>query len=177
MIQINDTILYGSEGVCTVTDIVEQNFGGKSARYYVLKPVYNNTSTIYVPVDNEALTAKMRQVLSAAEIYELIRAIPNESSMWIEDEAERKEIYREILQRGDRMEMLRMIKALYDHREVQRTKGKHLHTADEHFFKEAEKILYNEFALVLQIRPDQVVPFILQQVELAEKEKTDSLEK
>lgn len=170
MIQINDTILYSSEGVCTVIDIVEQDFGGKPVKYYVLKPVYNKNSTVYVPVDNETLTAKMRRVLSAAEIHEIIRAIPSESPMWIEDEAERKETYREILLRGDRMELLRMIKALYEHQQTQRAKGKHLHTADEHFFKEAEKILYNEFALVLQIRPDQVVPFILQQVELAEKE-------
>lgn len=177
MIHINDTILYSSEGVCTVTDILEQDFGGKTAQYYVLKPIYNSSSTIYVPVDNETLTTKMRRILSAAEIHEIIRAIPNEPPLWIEDEAERKEAYRQILQRGDRMELLRMIKALYDHQQLQRAKGKHLHTADEHFFKEAEKILYNEFALVLQIRPDQVVPFILQQVELAKKEKAESIKK
>ena len=46
MININDTILYGSEGVCTVVDIVERDFGGKAMQYYVLKPVYNNSSTI-----------------------------------------------------------------------------------------------------------------------------------
>ena len=146
-------------------------------RYYVLKPVYNSNSTVYVPVDNETLTAKMRRVLSAAEIYEIIRAIPSESSMWIEDENERKEKYREILQRGDRMELVRIIKALYHHQQAQRAKGKHLHTADEHFFKEAEKMLYDEFALVLQIRPDQVVPFILQQVELAEKQPGETQRK
>lgn len=168
MFQVNDTILYGSEGVCTVTDIVEKDFGAKIMRYYVLKPVYNSSSTLYVPVDNQDLTAKMRHVLSADEVHEIIRAIPGERSMWIEDENERKETYREVLQRGDRMELIRIIKALYDHQQTQRAKGKHLHTADEHFFQEAEKLLYDEFALVLQIQPDEVVPFILQQVELSQ---------
>ena len=168
MFQINDTILYGSEGVCTVTDIVEKDFGAKVMRYYVLKPVYNSNSTLYVPANNQALTAKMRHVLSAAEIHEIIRAIPGEKSMWIENEDERKEKYREILQHGDRMELIGIIKALYHHQQAQRAKGKHLHTADEHFFKEAEKLLYDEFALVLQIQPDEVVPFILRQTELSE---------
>ena len=103
MININDTILYGSEGVCTVVDIVERDFGGKAMQYYVLKPVYNNSSTIYVPVHNEALTAKMRRILSKEEIYDIIQAMPGEESMWIEDENERKEKYKEILHRGDRM--------------------------------------------------------------------------
>ena len=174
MIEINDTILYGTEGVCTVLDIVERDFGGKSIPYYVLQPVYNNRSTIYVPVHNEALTAKMRRVLSKEEIYQIIQAMPGESSIWIEDEPERKERYKQILQRGDRIELVRMIKALYQHQLDQRAKGKHLHTADEHFFKEAEKLLYDEFALVLDIQPDQVLPFILQQLDVDEAAPKDS---
>lgn len=171
MIEINDTILYGTEGVCTVVDIVQRDFGGKSIPYYVLQPVYNNRSTIYVPVHNEALTAKMRRVLSKEEIYQIIQAMPSETSIWIEDEPERKETYKQILQQGDRIELVRMIKALHQHQLDQRAKGKHLHTADEHFFKEAEKLLYDEFALVLDIQPDEVLPFILQQLD--EDESSD----
>ena len=116
----------------------------------------------------------MRRILSKEEIYDIIQAMPGEESMWIEDENERKEKYKEILHRGDRMELVRIIKALYNHQQAQRSKGKHLHTADEHFFKEAEKMLYDEFALVLNIRPDQVVPFILQQVEITEVDNEDN---
>ena len=36
--------------------------------------------------------------------------------------------------------------------------------------KEAEKMLYEEFAYVLNIRKDQVLPFILNQVQVAEKD-------
>ena len=65
--------------------------------YYVLKPIYNDTSTIYVPVHNEKLTGKMRRILSAEEIYRLIRSMPDVDSEWVENEAERKETYKEIL--------------------------------------------------------------------------------
>ena len=169
MIQLGDTVLYGSEGVCTVAEITELDFGGKPARYYLLKPVYNPNSAVYVPVENEKLTAKMRRVLSVEEIRAVVHAIPREESLWIEDEEERKAVYRDILQRGDRLELARIIKALYFHEQEQRAKGKHLHAADERFFKEAEKMLYHEFALVLNISPDEVVPFLFQQIEPKEK--------
>ena len=168
MLQINDTILYGAEGACTVADITEQEVGGKTVRYYVLQPIYNPRSTVYVPVDNPILTAKMRRVLSKEEILRIIEDMPNQPSQWIEDEEQRKETYRDILRRGDRIELVRMIKALYDHQQVQRQKGKHLHAVDEYLFKEAEKMLYDEFALVLGIKPDQVVPFITHQITLPE---------
>ena len=50
--------------------------------------------------------------------------------------------------------------------EEQAAKGKKLYKNDEKVMKEAEKMLYEEFAHVLDIRPDQVLPFIMQQVEV-----------
>ena len=35
-----------------------------------------------------------------------------------------------------------------------------MHVVDERFFKEAEKILYEEFAFVLNIKIEEVLPFI-----------------
>ena len=37
--------------------------------------------------------------------------------------------------------------------------------------KDAEKLLYDEFAHVLSISPEQVLPFIMEQVELEEKRR------
>lgn len=48
--------------------------------------------------------------------------------------------------------------------------------SDEHFFKEAERILYEEFALVLKIRPEQVLPFILEQIGIDAKEEPSVFE-
>ena len=90
--------------------------------------------------------------------------------LWIEDEKERKVVYKEILERGDRKELVGMIKALHLHEQKQKEKGRKLHMADERFFKTAEKVLYDEFALVLNIQPEQVLPFIMQQIHLEEKQ-------
>ena len=169
--QVNDTVLYGAHGVCTIQEIVERNVTGTPMQYYVLKPIYDPKSTICVPVENQALTAKMRRVLSAAEIYDLIKAMPHEPGLWIANDNERKERYKEILAYGDRVQLIKLIKAIYEHKREQEQKGRKLHISDERFFHEAEKMLYDEFALVLQIQPDQVLPFILEQIQLEGRNK------
>ena len=170
MYAVNDTILYGLNGACIITDIAKRNISGSIIEYYVLQPVYNNASTIYVPMKNEKLTAKMRRVLSAEEIHGLIQAMPDEDSLWIENENDRKEAYREILSAGDRMKLVRLIKALYLHQEKLQGIGRRLHMSDERFLKDAERLLYDEFALVLNIKPEQVLPFILEQIDVEEKQ-------
>ena len=97
MFQTGDTILYGTHGVCTIQSIEEMNFSGTKQEYYILSPVYNKASTVYVPVHNEKLTAKMNRILSADEIYELIRSMPDEKTIWIENETARKERFQQIV--------------------------------------------------------------------------------
>lgn len=171
MYHVNDTILYGMQGVCRIVEIIKRNFGRNMEEYYVLKPVNDKGSTIYVPVNNENLIRKMRPVLSAEEIHQIIQAMPKEETLWIADENIRKEKYKKIISEGKPIELVRMIKALYQHQQEQMAKGKKLHIADMNFFKEAEKILYDEFAAVLDLEPSQVLPFIVEEIEFAETRK------
>ena len=87
----NDIVLYGNQGVCKVFDIVKKEMANEVNEYYVLKPVNDVHSTVYVPTQNEKLTSKMKKVLSVEEIYDLINDIPNEKEVWIDDFNERKE--------------------------------------------------------------------------------------
>ena len=164
MFQINDTVSYGTQGVCTVTGIEKMNLAGKTEEYYVLKPVYQTHSTIYVPLSNDALVEKMRRVLSREETEELIRTIPDEETIWIDDELERKEKYNQIINSGDRKKIAGLIKTLYFEQTRRQSSGKRLRQSDEQLFKRAENLLYSELALVLDIKPDQVVPFLNEQI-------------
>ena len=93
MFKVNDTIIYGSEGVCQIMGIEEKNFGGAVKSYYIVKPLYSNSSTIFIPLDSEILTAKMHRMLSREEIEELIDSLPNETIEWIPNDRERKNAY------------------------------------------------------------------------------------
>ena len=52
MFQVNDVIIYGTQGVCTITGTDVKSVGGVKKTYYILQPVRENGCTVYAPVDN-----------------------------------------------------------------------------------------------------------------------------
>ncbi len=160
MFCVNDVVLYSCYGVCEITEISMKNFGGSKEEYYVLRPIYDSKSTLFVPVNNEKLTSKIRPVLTIDEVYALIKTMPDKESVWIEDENKRKDHYKEILTTGNREEIVKMIKAVYFMEKKKRSEGKKLHAVDEKFFRDAEKLLYEEFSHVLNIEKTEVFDFI-----------------
>lgn len=169
MFKVGDTVLYGNQGVCRIVGTEEKELGGTNIEYFVLKPVYDENSTLYVPLSNSNLLSKMKSVLSAKEIYEMIKEMPDEDTIWIDDENERKQKYQQIINEGNRHKLVQLIKTLHIHEVSQQEKGRKLHICDEIILKQAEKLLYDEFALVLNIKPNEVLPFIIQQIEVEEK--------
>lgn len=151
MFQVNDVIIYGSQGVCKIIDTEVKTVGGVKKTYFVLKPISDKGSTIFAPRDNELVLKKMRRLLNKEEIHELIRSMPEEEAIWVTDENARKERYKSILASGERTELIKMIKAIYAHKQAREAEGKRLHMSDERFFKDAEQILYNEFQYVLDL--------------------------
>lgn len=166
MFQANDVIIYGAQGVCKITGTEEITVSGKKKTYFVLKPVGDKGSTIFAPTDNELVLRKMRRLLTKDEIHKLIDSMPEENAAWVANENERKELYKNILTKGDHLELIKMIKAIYAHKKERETEGKRLHMSDERFFKDAEQILYNEFQYVLDITgKDDLMRYIFDRIE------------
>ncbi len=166
MFQVNDVIIYGAQGVCKITGIEEKVLSGKKKTYFVLKPVGDKGATIFAPTDNALVLAKMRRLLTKDEIHKLIDSMPEENALWVENENERKELYKNILVKGDHLGLIKMIKAIYTHKKEREDEGKRLHMSDERFFKDAEQILYNEFQYVLDISgKDDLMAYILERIE------------
>lgn len=69
-----DVVLYGTNGICDISDVTTVDIKGidKDRLYYVLK-TRNNSGTIYVAVDGD--TSKMRKLISKDEAMELISGI------------------------------------------------------------------------------------------------------
>ena len=164
MFQVDDTVCYGASGICRVVGITKQKSGKNLVQYYVLKPVYNQGSTIFVPTGNTALVAKMREILSADEILAMIHHLPETEDIWVEGENERQTYFRTILQSGDRERILQVIKSLYNHQIRCREAGRKFRVSDERLLKEAENVLHEEFAYVLGLPKDQIVSFITKEL-------------
>lgn len=163
--QVNDTVLYGSHGICRIREITTKKVADQVYEYYVLAPIYDENSTIYVPIKNENLTRKMRYVLTEAEIHQLLRETAQQEEQWIENEMQRKNSYREVLDSGNCAALVLMSKTLHQHQKNLVAVGKRLHASDAHFLKAAEKIINEELAHVLGIRREQVLSFILEQTQ------------
>ena len=151
MFKINDVIIYGTQGVCEIVGIEEKTISDVTKNYFVLKPMKDQGATIYAPTDNAHVLKKMRRLLTVKEINGLIDSMPDEQTGWISNVNERKECYRNLLASGDHLALIQMIKAIYAHKKEREANGKRLHVMDEHFFKDAEQILYNEFQYVLKL--------------------------
>lgn len=78
---------------CRIQQIEEKSIGASRRLYYVLKPVYHEDSTIFVPVDNPARTGKMHRLLRAQEVLELLSGLAGDDGLWVEDEAQRKKLH------------------------------------------------------------------------------------
>lgn len=160
MAEIGEIVLYGSEGVCRISEISKIKVGHKREEYYVLHPIHREGATVYVPLNNETLLSKMRRLLTKEEIENLIQQVAAEEPLWIEDSGERKAEYQRILSGTDRLELLRMIRGLYLRRDMLRQRGKYLRGSDEQLLRDAEKILNDELALVLEMERREVPEYI-----------------
>ncbi|MDR1875016.1 MAG: CarD family transcriptional regulator, partial [Synergistaceae bacterium] len=122
----NDVVLYATHGVCKISAITEMDLRGTCFECYALKPLYYDKCTIFVPVNNKTLTEKMRRLLSAEEICALIKTMPEKTAVWVDDEVVRNRQYKEILESGDRVELIKLIKTLYFQQQSQKSKNKSL---------------------------------------------------
>lgn len=159
MFKTGDTVLYGSEGVCKIIEITEKKFGDTAIEYYVLTPVFSNRSTFFVPTQNEKLTSRLHPILTNAEIMNIIETT-DELSQWIDNDSDRKDAFRAIVAGGEVRDIVSMLKSIIRHKAEVESVGKKLHKADEIAYKEAQKILYEEFAMVMDVSKDEVIDII-----------------
>ena len=164
MYQAGETVFYGTEGVCRVVEIREMKVGGEMADYYVLRPIYREGTTVFVPLKNELLVSRMRPLLTRDRIDRMIDEVNEEDKDWIEDASERKAEFQRILLSADRRELLSMVRVLYLRRLNLQTCGKRLRSNDEQMLRDAEKLLDEEFSVVLHIRPREVSEYIRNRV-------------
>mgnify|MGYP003323350948 CR=1 FL=1 len=107
----------------------------------------------------------MRKVMTKEDVDALIDSMPDKTPIWISNENERKEAYRKILASGDQAAIISMVQALFIHKKEREAEGKRLHMSDEHFMKDAEQLLYNEWQYVLNVDKAGLMAYIFERLE------------
>lgn len=164
MYKINDVVVYGTEGICTITDIAEMKFGGERSEYYILSPVTKVENTVYVPKNNDKVLNRMRRIISREDAERLLDSMPVAPMEWIVNDRERQATYKNVLLCGKPDEVLRMISSLYNRQTEQLAAGKKLHASDERFLRDAERMLFNEIGYAMGISTSEVLSMVLRKI-------------
>ena len=149
MYQVGDAVLYGSNGICRIREITRMESCGMVDDFYVLKPVSSEATTVFVPLGSEILLSRMHPLLSPEELRERLDGLSDAAPIWVVNENQRKTLYREIMNGGDRSAIFRVYLALRRLRSEREKKGKHLRVSDERSYRETERIFFDELSLVL----------------------------
>ena len=155
MFKIGDTVVYGAQGICKIDSVEAKLIGRQKQDYYVLKPIFNQNTSVFVPVDNEALTAKMLSALTKSQINGLAKKVTDIEVIKASDENQKRELYKSILSSSNRERLVSLIKTIRFERDTRREAGKKLNISDEQTLRKAESRLYNEIAFVFGVAPDE----------------------
>jgi CarD family transcriptional regulator len=165
MFKKGEYVVCGNNGICMVTDVTTLNMAGtpKDRLYYVLKPVYAEASTVYIPVDNHKIA--IRAAMTEKEVHELIAKIPDLELIWIENDKQRELTYKECLKQNSCEDYIRIIKTLYLRKQDRLAKGQKIISLDEQYLRKTEDLLYGELAVALGIEKQDVQTYIAKEIE------------
>lgn len=151
-----DFVVYKKD-VCRVTDYKEKHI--KSADYYELVSILDSTLKIVVPVNSGFL----RSVLSKDEAETIIDMIPSIGTIEVNDKMIENE-YKRLLHEEGYEGLIKIIKTTYLRNEDRVNNKRKISEKDDNYFNLAEKYLYSEFAVALDIPYDKVKEYVIDRI-------------
>ncbi len=163
MFEIGSYVIYRSEGVCVISDIRNESFGsvGKSEKYYILTPISDSKSTVFVPVNNEVLTGFMKSLMSADEINSLVHRLKDEVLPWQTDARARTTEFKEIIASGNRERLVLLLNTFRHRFEALTNAGKKISSAEMGIYSRAERLFYEELSATTDITSQGQVKAVL----------------
>jgi Transcriptional regulators, similar to M. xanthus CarD len=163
MFKVDDYVVYSTVGVCRIIDIrKEKHVCSNETEYYILQPAYDKSITIKTPTNNSRVL--MRKVITQDDALALIATMSKGKTVWMHNCKQRSEFFKAALRTGRSEELLKIIKMVYLEEKVRTAAGKKVLKVDSDIMKIAEKQLYEEFAIALNLSPDEVVPYIVARI-------------
>lgn len=156
MFDIGDYVVYKRD-VCKIVGIKEKYY--KDMDYFSLEPVFDSTLKIDVPKNSNLL----RNVLSKEEVENTIDKIPTIEVIETNDKLLENE-YKKLLHDGGYDGLIKIIKTTYLRNSDRLNNKKKVSEKDENYFNLAEKYLYNEFAVALEVSPEEAKEYVINKV-------------
>lgn len=156
MYKINDYIIYKRE-VCIIKDILLKFY--RDNDYYLLSPLSDESLTIKVPVSNK----EIRNLISKDDVEKIIKEIPN-INIIDADTKQLEGIYKELIVNGRHEDLIKIIKTTYLRNKERIDNNKKTTDKDNYYFNLAEKYLYEEFSIILNLSYDDTKEYVINKV-------------
>ncbi len=165
MFACNEYVFHESGGVCRIDEIKAAPLENMPAGrlYYIMKPVNDQNSVIYIPVDSEQIF--LRKLMDRTQAQELLDDIPFIRTI---DESNAKLLrakYVELMKTHDPVEWVRVIKTVYLRSDVQNGHGKRLSETERSFAETAKRHLHTELSLALDVPREQMEAYISEHIQ------------
>ena len=158
MYKKNDYVVYKRD-VCKVNGITPKKFNNTD--YYSLSPVLDETLKIDVPVDNRF--GLMRDLITKKELDNIISKIPDIKPISTTDKQLENE-YKKLMNTASHEDLIKIIKTTYLRNKERMDNNKKIGDKDNSYFELAEKYLYTEFMIVLDISFEEAKEYVISKV-------------
>lgn len=166
MYKKGDHVVKIPEGICEIEDVGCLDISGvnKDKEYYILAPINQRGSKIYIPVDN--VHGRIRNMISKEDAITFIKSIPDIDEKDIQNEKMREQEYKAVILSGDNEKIASILKLIYVRKQERAEQGKKLSSTDEKYFKLAEDMLFSELAFVLDVPKENMEQYIADMIEM-----------
>lgn len=155
MYKENDYVIY-RHNVCKIKSINENKQTGKV--FYTMNPIEDESLMINIPVNSNLL----RKVISSDEAKILIEKIPQISPLTDINEKNIETQYKELLSTDNHENLVKIIKTTYLRNEKRINNKKKISDKDDKYFNLAEKYLYNELSISLNMTVESIKEYIFE---------------
>ena len=159
MYKKGDYVVYRRD-VCIIRDIKESKL--KNTTYYVMNPIDDSSLIIDIPIENKM--GFLRDVISTDKAKKLIERIPKINPIENINEKNLDAKYKEMLYTGNYEDLIKIIKTTFLRNESRVNNKKKISEKDNNYFKLAEKYLYNELSVSLNLSVEEVKDYIFRVV-------------
>lgn len=159
MYKKGDYVVYRRD-VCIIRDIKESKL--KNTTFYVMNPIDDSSLIIDIPIENKM--GFLRGVISTDKAKKLIERIPKINPIENINEKNLDAKYKEMLYTGNYEDLIKIIKTTFLRNESRVNNKKKISEKDNNYFKLAEKYLYNELSVSLNMSVEEVKDYIFRVV-------------
>jgi len=157
--QVDQKVVYPSQGVGIIKEIVQKKFKDSKIPYYIIY-VEVTDMTIMVPVD-KAAELGIRPTVSRDEAMKALELISEDYDPIPTDWKMRYQMNLELLKKGSIRDIASIVRSLYH-----RSKVKELPILERKLYDSALKLLEDEISISLRKSKDEVQTMIFSRLEL-----------